>query len=223
MDILDFYSQPDEKIEPEKMPPQKQPLRKVLLAIFFVLVALVVLLCIGLFATKKPAESPKSPSLPQSSQITQSVSEPVPVVSSQEPPAPQLPEIPRNEWYMKLVNSDNPLPDGFDTKTAPLGAGYHFDERAVEALNNLLDAAQADGVKLKLVSGFRSFERQKVLYNNALATLKRNGKTAEEAEAEASFTVQKPGETEHNLGLAADILAFNFQQKIAAFDETPEF
>ncbi|MEG0486145.1 MAG: D-alanyl-D-alanine carboxypeptidase family protein, partial [Oscillospiraceae bacterium] len=216
-----------EKIEPEKMPPQKQPLRKVLLAIFFVLVALVVLLCIGLFATKKPAESPKSPSLPQSSQITQSVSEPVqsvaPVVSSQEPPAPQLPEIPRNEWYMKLVNSDNPLPDGFDTKTAPLGAGYHFDERAVEALNNLLDAAQADGVKLKLVSGFRSFERQKVLYNNALATLKRNGKTAEEAEAEASFTVQKPGETEHNLGLAADILAFNFQQKIAAFDETPEF
>ncbi|MEG0762782.1 MAG: M15 family metallopeptidase [Oscillospiraceae bacterium] len=237
MNILDFYSQPDEKIEPDKktesrkVAQQKQPLRKVLLAVFFVLLILVILLCVGLFATKKLVKSPNPPSLPQNSQITQSVSEQVqsvaPVVSSQEPsappPAPPPPEIPRNEWYMTLVNSDNPLPDGFDTKTALLGAGYHFDERAVDALNNLFAAAQADGIKLNLVSGFRSFERQKALYDNALANLKRNGKTAEEAEAEASFTVQKPGETEHNLGLAADILALNFQQKIATFDETPEF
>lgn len=218
--------QPDEEeineIPPKKNPPPNKPL----LIILCVFIGLAILLCAGIIFLKKQPQKPNSSTSVNASQSTNVVSQPLVIASSQPVPTPEpppAPVIPKEEWYMALVNSDTPLPDGFDPATSPLGAGYHFDERAIDSLKSLLAAAEAENVKLKLVSGYRSFARQKTLYNAELTALKRAGKTNEEAEQEAQFTVQKDGESEHNLGLAADILAQNFQRKVAEFEETLEF
>ena len=58
------------------------------------------------------------------------------------------------------------------------------------------DAAKKDGVSLKVISGFRSYNTQKYLYNNYV---KADGKSA------ADRYSARPGHSEHQTGLAADI------------------
>ena len=62
--------------------------------------------------------------------------------------------------------------------------------------NKMKDAAKKDGVSLKVISGFRSYNTQKYLYNNYV---KADGKAA------ADRYSARPGHSEHQTGLAADI------------------
>ena len=65
-------------------------------------------------------------------------------------------------WSIRLVNAQNPLPENFTIKTVPI-QGYEnrlFDARAADALENMLKDAEAAGCKLYLVSAYRSVERQ---------------------------------------------------------------
>ena len=62
--------------------------------------------------------------------------------------------------------------------------------------NKMKEAASKDGVTLKVISGFRSYNTQKNLYNNYV---KADGKAA------ADRYSARPGHSEHQTGLAADI------------------
>ena len=68
---------------------------------------------------------------------------------------------------------------------------------AAEAFAKLRTAALADGVKLVPISGFRTVEYQRGLFNRAI---KRYG-----SEARAARWVAPPGYSEHHTGLALDI------------------
>ncbi len=69
---------------------------------------------------------------------------------------------------------------------------------AAKQLEKMFAAAKKEGVTLNAVSGFRSGERQKVLYNNYVA---RDGKAA------ADQYSARPGHSEHQTGLTFDISA----------------
>ncbi|WP_214729535.1 M15 family metallopeptidase [Exiguobacterium sp. s168] len=69
---------------------------------------------------------------------------------------------------------------------------------AAKQMEKMFAAAKKEGVTLNAVSGFRSGERQKVLYNNYVA---RDGKTA------ADQYSARPGHSEHQTGLTFDISA----------------
>ena len=56
-------------------------------------------------------------------------------------------------------------------------------------------------------SAYRSVERQKELYDNKVNEYLKQGKTQEEAEKLTSEYINKPGSSDHNLGLAVD---FNY-------------
>lgn len=67
------------------------------------------------------------------------------------------------------------------------------------ALEEMFAACAAEtGVKLKAVSGFRSYEKQSTLYSNKLERV--HG-----SEAKADEYVARPGASEHQLGLAMDV------------------
>ncbi|MFC5407650.1 M15 family metallopeptidase [Cohnella soli] len=67
---------------------------------------------------------------------------------------------------------------------------------AAEALESLFDAAKKDGIKLKAVSGYRSYATQKALFaSNA----------AKKGEEVANRTSARPGQSEHQTGLAMDV------------------
>lgn len=67
---------------------------------------------------------------------------------------------------------------------------------AYNAFLDLSAAAAAEGYDISLLSGYRSYETQKRLYNNYVATY---------GQAEADTFSAKPGTSEHQTGLAMDV------------------
>lgn len=133
------------------------------------------------------------------------------------------------DWATRLVNAANPLPDDFTVKTVDI-EGYEnrpFDARAATALEEMLADAEAAGNKLYLVSGYRTVARQKALFERKVATFVEEGLPREQAEKSAAQWVARPGTSEHNLGLAADIVSADWYSShsdlTADFDATPQF
>lgn len=132
-------------------------------------------------------------------------------------------------WMLRLVNADNPLPEDFTVRTAPID-GYDaqsFDMRAADALNALLRDAERDGTPLYLVSAYRTIGRQKALFERKTAAFEAEGLPRAEAERQAAQWVARPGQSEHNLGLAADIVSAdwytNHNDLTADFAQTPAY
>ncbi len=131
-------------------------------------------------------------------------------------------------WSLVLVNAEHPLPADFTVETKAIPGYDHrmFDSRAADALQDLLKAAQADGKPLYLVSAYRSVSRQEALFLRKVNFYKAQGLDTAKAEQAAAKVVARPGTSEHNLGLAADIVSADWYQQhsdlTADFDGTPE-
>lgn len=83
-------------------------------------------------------------------------------------------------------------------KTYGLPSSYNpgVDSTAQSALNKMISAAKSDGIKLTVISDFRSYSSQERIYNNYVS---RDGK------AEADRYSARPGHSEHQTGLAFDL------------------
>ena len=134
-----------------------------------------------------------------------------------------------SNWQLRLVNAANPLPDDFEPETSNI-AGYEhrpFDMRAADWLEKMLHDAEQDGCKLYLVSGYRSIGRQRALFQIKTEELVQQGLSAQQAEQEAARWVARPGTSEHNLGLAADIVSADWytthNDLTEDFEQTPAF
>ena len=134
-----------------------------------------------------------------------------------------------SNWQLRLVNAANPLPDDFEPETSNI-AGYEhrpFDMRAADWLEKMLHDAEQDGCKLYLVSGYRSICRQRALFQIKTEELMQQGLSAQQAEEEAARWVARPGTSEHNLGLAADIVSADWytthNDLTEDFEQTPAF
>lgn len=131
-------------------------------------------------------------------------------------------------WELTLVNAGHTLPDDFTVETRKI-AGYEkeFDVRAVEYLEAMMADAKAAGYPLHLVSAYRSVSYQKGLYQRKVQYYLDSGLGQAEAEAEAATWVARPGTSEHNLGLAADIVSgdwyVNHSDLTQDFEQTPQF
>ena len=134
-----------------------------------------------------------------------------------------------SNWQLRLVNAANPLPDDFEPETSNI-AGYEhrpFDMRAADWLEKMLHDAEQDGCKLYLVSGYRSIGRQRALFQIKTEELMQQGLASQQAEQEAARWVARPGTSEHNLGLAADIVSADWytthNDLTEDFEQTPAF
>lgn len=95
-----------------------------------------------------------------------------------------------------LVNKDRALPaDYVPGPLAPVD-GQLLREDAAAALQQLEDAAAADGVGITAISGYRSYAEQSRLYQRY---------TDMYGTAQADSISARPGHSEHQTGLAADI------------------
>lgn len=124
-------------------------------------------------------------------------------------PLPELPEPEREaDWRLTLVNEDNPLSEDFEPETAEADGGYLFDIRAVEPLRALLQAGREAGLDLVVTSGWRSWAYQEQLFEDKVArVMAETGLERAEAEEIAADEVARPGTSEHQLGLAVDIIS----------------
>lgn len=126
------------------------------------------------------------------------------------------------EWQMLLVNGDNPLPEDFTVELAPLENGMKADKRICADLTAMLKDCRAAGLKPKICSAYRDAATQTRLHKNKIARLRAAGFGREEAEREAVRWVAAPGTSEHQIGLALDLVPESYQILDEKQAETPE-
>ena len=85
----------------------------------------------------------------------------------------------------------------------------------------LADAKEA-GLNMLVCSSYRSVERQQELYDEYMGEAVRAGKSYWQALAETRKSTAHPGRSEHNLGLAVDIVSANYTNLDTKQEETPE-
>ena len=73
----------------------------------------------------------------------------------------------------------------------------------------MFDAAKEDGINLCMASGYRNYNTQKYLYEKKINYYKRLGYSTDEATQIASMKVTPPLTSEHETGLAVDILSYD--------------
>ncbi len=144
--------------------------------------------------------------------------------SSQETKQQQLAEEfakEKEEYYLLLANAENPLPQDWSIQTEEVQNGYEMDRRAAPAMREMIQAAKEDGVELMLCSAYRSVEKQQQLFDRSQQAYMAQGMSEEEAYAKTATETAIPGTSEHQTGLAADIVTPTYQMLDAGFADTP--
>lgn len=107
---------------------------------------------------------------------------------------------------MLLVNKSYHLPSTF---------GNGITSEAQAAFDRMAAAAAADGYTIWIGSGFRSYDTQEAIFNRYAAS---------SGEAAANRYSARPGQSEHQTGLAMDIAGGDGSAFLkTAFEDTPEF
>ncbi|MBE6688397.1 MAG: D-alanyl-D-alanine carboxypeptidase family protein [Ruminococcaceae bacterium] len=114
-------------------------------------------------------------------------------------------------WNLVLVNPWNKLPSDFEVKRTQLSNGHSVDERAYPDLQQMMDDARAEGLSPIICSSFRTQQKQVSLFTNQVNRYLDRGYEYDDAVAEAGTAVAIPGTSEHQLGLAVDIVSINYQ------------
>ena len=117
----------------------------------------------------------------------------------------QQPEKEITDWRLTLANYENLLPENFTVKVENIDKTRQFDARAIGELNDMMNQMKKDGItNIWIQSAYRSVARQKELYDASVKKYLQEGKTQEEAEKLTNEYINKPGSSDHNLGLAVD-------------------
>ncbi|MGN0665805.1 MAG: D-alanyl-D-alanine carboxypeptidase family protein [Huintestinicola sp.] len=135
-----------------------------------------------------------------------------------------------NTWAVFLVNEKNPVPEeycnGIETsKVYESWREYYMDSRMAEYLKQMIKAASEDGIELIVMSAYRSIEYQQRNFDNSVdERMNEQGMTYEEAYNATLKEVQLPGYSEHNAGVAADIMSDEYvSMDDAGFEDTKAF
>lgn len=115
-------------------------------------------------------------------------------------------------WKLTLVNKWNPVEDGYEPAVAEIENHYYFDARAVGYLQEMLADGRRAGLDFWVCSAYRTIEKQTALFEDKVRRVTAElGLTGEAAREKAGTEVAFPGTSEHNLGLAVDIVARDYQ------------
>lgn len=125
------------------------------------------------------------------------------------------------EWNLLLVNRDYILPENYINSVDLVyvsGSDERLDSRAAKHYEDMFNAAAADGLYLTPCSGYRSVELQKRNFQNRIDMYIGQGMSQADATVEASKVILPPGTSEHNAGLAMDIICV-----LDSFENTNEY
>lgn len=113
-----------------------------------------------------------------------------------------------NQELLVLVNKENALPEDYQTDLRTICKGrLEAAELLYEDLTKMLADAGEEGYQFYIASAYRSGEYQQKLIENDVKKLQQKGISYEEALAETYRQVMPAGYSEHETGLALDILA----------------
>ncbi len=126
----------------------------------------------------------------------------------------------KDSWNLLLVNKQHPIPEDYTFTLGTIKGSMQCDERIITPLTDMFAAAKEDGVNLIVCSPYRDITRQEYLFNRKMKNYLNSGYSYMDAYKTASVTVTVPGASEHQVGLAVDIICDNYSSLNEGFGET---
>lgn len=132
-------------------------------------------------------------------------------------------ELSKDDWRLILINKQHSIPEDYtftlgSIKTAK--GTMKCDERIIPDLLKMLQAAKDDGINLQISSPYRDDNRQEYLFDKKIKEYMKQGMSYMDAYALSSQTVMVPGASEHQIGLALDIVCDSYIYLNSGFGET---
>lgn len=125
------------------------------------------------------------------------------------------------DWQLILVNAQHALPDDFSVELADVGSGHSVDARIASALQVMLDDCRAAGLEPLICSSYRTQQIQQSLFDDKVQRLNAEGYAPDAAQAKAGTVVAVPGTSEHQTGLAVDLVDAGNQNLDETQEQTP--
>ncbi|MBR4982421.1 MAG: M15 family metallopeptidase [Lachnospiraceae bacterium] len=126
----------------------------------------------------------------------------------------------KEDWNLLLVNKQHPVPEGHTFELGTIAGSMKCDARILPELFAMLQAARNEGVYLAVCSPYRDIERQQRLFERKIKAHMSNGYSYMEAYKKASQIVTVPGASEHQIGLALDIISNDYTVLNEGFEKT---
>lgn len=127
-----------------------------------------------------------------------------------------------SDWRLVLINKQHPIPEDYDFKLGTFTSGMRCDDRVIEDLLLMMQAAKKDGLNLVVRSPYRTSDHQEDNFNDRIKSYMRQGLSYMEAYKATSRVITVPGCSEHEVGLALDITSDTFIPLLQGFADTEE-
>ncbi len=129
--------------------------------------------------------------------------------AAEKKPATVIPITDAEKWNLAIINTKYPLPDSYapTLSNAINGSNIQLDSRVSEHYAEMYAAAKLSGCVLTPYSGYHTYALQENTFNRKVNFYVNKGMSAEEANQKASAQVLPAGCSEHNAGLAMDIVS----------------
>lgn len=167
----------------------------------------------GTSTTEQLSEYTTEPTTEPTSEPTSSTTEPTTESTSATTTKPTTESTTRavSKNVEILVNYENFLLDDWAVDLVDLRNGEQVDRAAYDSLQKMMDDCRAEGYNPLICSSYRTNETQTRLYNNQIQKYINMGYPEDQAKIEAGKWVAVPGTSEHQTGLALDIVSIENQ------------
>lgn len=112
-----------------------------------------------------------------------------------------------NDWRLILVNRTHKIPDGFIGELTLLDCGKYVDSRIYPDLQRMFDDMRDEGIYPVVNEGYRTKEEQEQMMEDKVNAYIYDGVSEKLARKLAEESVAAAGTSEHELGIAVDIIA----------------
>lgn len=126
----------------------------------------------------------------------------------------------RSDWRLVLINKQHSIPEDYTFTLGTIKGNMKCDERIIPELTELMQAAKQDGITLVICSPYRDYDRQIMLFNRKIKAYMKKKMTYLEAYRVTAQAVTVPGASEHQIGLALDIISDSYSSLNEGFGET---
>lgn len=144
---------------------------------------------------------------PSESAATSGQTEPAQTEAVASPETTQAVENKAKDWSLILVNATHPIPDGYTVALKELRNDHQVDERIYPDLQQMFDDAREEEIYPLINESYRTAERQQQILNDYISSYEGQGLSHDDAVKKAHTVAADPGCSEHQLGLALDIIA----------------
>lgn len=108
--------------------------------------------------------------------------------------------------YLPLVNPWHYVPEDYTVELAEIDDNHRIAALAYADMEEMLNACRSDGLDPAICSSYRTQEYQEILFSRKMKYYTGKGYSEDEARQLAGQSVAVPGTSEHQLGLALDII-----------------